>query len=78
MSEKDIRMFDEERTNRTIQRGMNEAFACQDMLSRAPAKRSPLARAVDAILDAARSLTHHVRIRLHRLPSILPHARVKH
>jgi hypothetical protein len=37
-------MFGEDRHDSIIQRGIDEALACQDMLARAPAKPSRLAR----------------------------------
>lgn len=50
-------MVGEGRDTRIVQRGIDEAFACQDMLARAPVKPSWLTLAVIRVVAAARSMT---------------------
>jgi hypothetical protein len=46
-------MFGEGHRDSVVQRGIDEAVACQDMLARTPAKPSLLAQAVAWIVAAA-------------------------
>jgi hypothetical protein len=56
-------MFAEGRDDRIVHRGIDEAFACQDMLRRPPAKPSLLSRMRAWIAAAARALAHHGVVR---------------
>ena len=49
-------MFSEEHHGSTVQRGIDEALACQDMLERTPVKPSWMSRAVIWVVAAARSI----------------------
>ena len=49
-------MFDAGHDNRIVQRGIDEALACQDMLARAPIKPSWVSRMVAWTVAAARSI----------------------
>ncbi len=49
-------MFSEDRDNRSVQRGMTEALACQDMLERAPVRPSRFRQAVTRAMATARSI----------------------
>ncbi len=49
-------MFSEGHENRTVQRGITEALACQDMLERAPVKPSWFRQAVTQAMATARSI----------------------
>ena len=51
-------MFGEGHDDRSVQRGINEAFACQDMLERAPVKASRIIQTVTSALATARSIAH--------------------
>jgi hypothetical protein len=51
-------MFGEDSHGSIIQRGIDEALACQDMLERAPIKPSWASRIVAWITAAARSIAH--------------------
>jgi hypothetical protein len=51
-------MFGEDPHGSIIQRGIDEALACQDMLERAPANPSWASRMVAWIVAAARSIAH--------------------
>ena len=52
-------MVSEGRDDRTIRRGLDEVFACQDMVRRAPAKPSRLSRARAWFAAAARAFAPH-------------------
>ncbi len=71
-------MFDEGRDNRTIQRGIDEAYACQDMLPRATPKPSLLSRALGRVLEAASSLARRALTRERPVPPVIPSVRVEH
>jgi hypothetical protein len=51
-------MFDERHDSRVVQRGIDEALACQDMLARTPIKSSWVSRMVAWIIAAVRSIAH--------------------
>ena len=44
--------------DRIVQRGIDEALACQDMLARTPIKSSCMSQMVAWIVTAARSIAH--------------------
>ena len=50
-------MVGEGHDNRTVHRGITEAFACQDMLEPAPMKPAPLAETLARLGAMVRSLT---------------------
>jgi hypothetical protein len=49
-------MFGEDPHGSIVQRGIDEALACQDMLERAPVKPTWSSRMVEWIVTAARSI----------------------
>jgi hypothetical protein len=51
-------MFGEDPHGSIVQRGFDEALACQDMLERAPAKPSWASRLAARIVAAVRSIAH--------------------
>jgi hypothetical protein len=51
-------MFGEDHNDAIDQRGLDEAFACQDMLERTPAKRFMLTEAIARVGDAIRAIVH--------------------
>jgi hypothetical protein len=51
-------MFGAELNDRIVQRGIDEAFACQDMVQRAPAKPSQLSQVRAWFAAAARAFAH--------------------
>lgn len=51
-------MFGEGHNDSIVQRGLDEALACQDMLERTPTKLSVLTRAILRIGLAIRSVVH--------------------
>lgn len=55
-------MFEPTQTTRTVQRGLDEALACRDMLAAAPAKPPRMARLVAACAALARRLTPRTTI----------------
>ncbi len=52
-------MFSEGHDNSTVQRGIKEALACQDMLERAPVRSSWVRKAVAWVIATARSIARH-------------------
>jgi len=64
-------MFGEDRHDSIIQRGIDEALACQDMLERAPARPSRLAR-LRARIVAMRVLPRHAPASQRRVISAAP------
>jgi hypothetical protein len=67
-------MFSEGHENRTIQRGITEALACQDMLERAPVKPSLVRQAVTWAIAATRSIARHDPAPEPQVPAAAPHA----
>jgi hypothetical protein len=51
-------MFDARHDDRIVQRGIDEALACQDMLARTPTKSSWVAQVVARFVAALRSIAH--------------------
>jgi hypothetical protein len=51
-------MFGDGHSDSIVQRGLDEALACQDMLERTPARPSLLTRAILRIGSAIRSIVH--------------------
>ena len=51
-------MFDVGHDDRIVQRGIDEAFACQDMLVRTPIKSSWVSQMVAWFIAALRSIAH--------------------
>lgn len=52
-------MFDAGNVDSIVHRGIDEAFACQDMLARAPVTPSPLARVLIWIAAAISTVARH-------------------
>ncbi len=65
-------MFNEGHDNRTVQRGITEALACQDMLERAPVEPSWLVRAVSRIVANIRSIARHEPALEPQIPAAAP------
>ncbi len=59
--------------NRTVQRGIREALACQDMLERSPAKPSRVRQAVTWAIATARSIARHDPAAEPQIPAAAPH-----
>jgi hypothetical protein len=59
-------MYGQEDNRRTVQRGIDEAFACRDMLQPAPARPSLLAQSVAWCVANARALIRGRSTRPHR------------
>lgn len=51
-------MFDERHDDSIVQRGIDEALACQDMLARTPMKSSWVSQMVAWIVAAVRLMAH--------------------
>jgi hypothetical protein len=51
-------MFDARHDDGIVQRGIDEALACQDMLARAPIKPSWVSQMLARIVATARSIAH--------------------
>jgi hypothetical protein len=51
-------MFGEGHSESIVQRGLDEALACQDMLERTPLKPSMLTRVISRIAMAIHSMVH--------------------
>jgi hypothetical protein len=56
-----------------VQRGIDEAFACQDMLARAPVRTPRWADLARKLVVTARSLARRVRVPAHRWTSAARH-----
>jgi hypothetical protein len=56
-----------------VQRGIDEALACQDMLERASAKPSWASRMVASIVAATRSIAHRGADPEPQTPTAAPH-----
>jgi hypothetical protein len=66
-------MFGEDPHGSIVQRGFDEALACQDMLERAPAKPSWASRMVAWIVGATRSIAHRRMDPEPHTPAAAPH-----
>ena len=67
-------MVDEKRDNPTVQRGITEALACQDMLERAPVKPSWFEQAVIRAIAIARSIARRESTLARQGSATTPHA----
>ena len=65
-------MFAEGRDDRIVHRGIDEAFACQDMLRRPPAKPSLLSRVRAWFAAAARAFAHRGVAHQPAVPPVMP------
>lgn len=63
-------MFPDGRDHSIVQRGIDEALACRDMLAPAPCRLSPYARVIAYVGDMSRAVRSVlVRFRSHRRPT---------
>jgi hypothetical protein len=69
-------MFGEGHTDSIVQRGIDEALACQDMLARAPVKPSRLPLMVARITATARAIARHEVARVRRMTSAVQAVRI--
>ena len=67
-------MFGEGHHDSVVQRGIDEALACQDMLERSPVKPSLLSRAVMWVVAAARSIARRQPDPDLQVTSVAPHS----
>ena len=67
-------MFGEGHYDSLVQRGIDEALACQDMLERAPIKPSWLSLMVTRVVATARSIADRNTDLEHRATATTPHA----
>ena len=67
-------MFGEGHHNSLVQRGIDEALACQDMLERAPIKPSWLSLMVTRVVTTARSIADRNTDLEHQPAATAPHA----
>jgi hypothetical protein len=65
-------MFAEGRDDRIVHRGLDEAFACQDRLQRAPAKPSLLSRVRAWFATTARAFAHRGVAHQPAAPPVMP------
>ena len=65
-------MFAEGRDDRIVHRGLDEAFACQDRLQRAPAKPSLLSRVRAWFATTARAFAHRGVVHQPAVPPVMP------
>jgi hypothetical protein len=65
-------MVGEGRDDRVVQRGIDEAFACQDMLPRPPAQPSRLSRLRAWFAAVARAFAHRGVAHQPAVPPVMP------
>ncbi len=65
-------MFGAELNDRIVQRGIDEAFACQDMLRRTPAESSRLSQLRAWFAAAARAFAHRGVAHQPAVPPAMP------
>jgi hypothetical protein len=70
--DKEQPMFSEGHDNRTVQRGITEALACQDMLERAPVKPSWVRQVVIRAIATAQSIARHESAPESQIPAAGP------
>ena len=66
-------MFGDDHHESRVQRGIDEAFACQDMLARAPVRPPRWVELARKLILSARSLARHTRLPMHRGTSATRH-----
>ena len=67
-------MFGEDHHDSLIQRGIDEALACQDMLERTPVKPSWVSRMVARVVATVRSIADHKTDLEHQATASVRHA----
>jgi hypothetical protein len=66
-------MYGEDPHGSIVQRGIDEALACQDMLERTPAKPSWWARMVTRAVTTARVIAHRRAVPERKRAAAVPH-----
>jgi hypothetical protein len=69
-------MFGEDHNGSIVQRGIDEALACQDMLERAPIRPSLLTHMVAWFVTTSRAITRQEPVNTRRTTPIVPNSSV--
>jgi hypothetical protein len=67
-------MFGEGHHDSIVQRGIDEALACQDMLERTPVRPSSVSQLVARVFATIRSIADHKTDLEHQATASVPHA----
>jgi hypothetical protein len=74
LDSKEEKVFEEGHHDSLVQRGIDEALACQDMLERTPVKPSWVSQMVTRVVVTARSIADRKTGLEHRSTATAPHA----